>query len=140
MSKATHHPGTTVPPPAIHLSHIMAGMEHSKVEAAHERPGMAYMGYDMSNPAMAKAMEADIRLRFFVSLVLATFAIVVNKGMMKEERSLLGTALTLRVLILKVPTPLWCTIASFGGYLNRKCDGPLGWQTECSGWFYIQTI
>jgi len=66
----------------------MAGMEQSRVEAAHERLDMAYMGHDMSNPAMAKAMEADIWLRFFVSLVLATFAIVVNKAMMKEERSL----------------------------------------------------
>lgn len=35
---------------------------------------------------------------------------------------------------------LWRTIASFGGYLNRKSDGPPGWQTECSGWLYIQTV
>ena len=30
--------------------------------------------------------------------------VVVNKGMMKEERSLLRTALTLIIIILKVPT------------------------------------
>jgi acyl-coenzyme A synthetase/AMP-(fatty) acid ligase len=30
------------------------------------------MEHDMSNPAMARAMEADMRLRFFVSLVLTT--------------------------------------------------------------------
>jgi len=35
---------------------------------------------------------------------------------------------------------LWRTIASFGGYLNRKSDGPPGWQTLWKGWFYIQTI
>jgi len=35
---------------------------------------------------------------------------------------------------------LWRTIASFGGYLNRKSDGPPGWQTECSGWLYVQTV
>ena len=35
---------------------------------------------------------------------------------------------------------LWRTLASFAGYLNRKCDGPPGWQTECSGWVYIQTV
>jgi Transposase DNA-binding len=35
---------------------------------------------------------------------------------------------------------LWRTIASFGGYLNRKCDGPPGWQTLWKGWFYLQTV
>ncbi len=35
---------------------------------------------------------------------------------------------------------LWRTIASFGGYLNRKGDGPPGWQTLWKGWLYLQTI
>jgi len=35
---------------------------------------------------------------------------------------------------------LWRTIASFGGYLNRKGDGPPGWQTLWKGWLYIQTV
>jgi hypothetical protein len=35
---------------------------------------------------------------------------------------------------------LWRTIASFGGYLNRKCDGPPGWQTLWKGWFYLQMV
>jgi hypothetical protein len=35
---------------------------------------------------------------------------------------------------------LWHTIASFGGYLNRKCDGPPGWQTLWKGWLYIQSV
>jgi len=34
----------------------------------------------------------------------------------------------------------WRTIASFGGYLNRKSDGPPGWQTLWKGWLYLQTI
>jgi Cu2+-exporting ATPase len=43
--------------------------------AAHERMEMGIvdhraMGHDMSDPAMARAMEADMRNRFFVSLVL----------------------------------------------------------------------
>jgi hypothetical protein len=85
MSKATHHPGTMVPPPAIHQPHVMAGMAHVRVEAAHERPGMAHMEHDMSNPVMAKAMEADIRLRFFVSLVLATSAGCFSKRRAKSK-------------------------------------------------------
>jgi Transposase DNA-binding/Transposase DDE domain len=35
---------------------------------------------------------------------------------------------------------LWCTIAGFGGYLNRKSDGPPGWKTLWQGWMYIQTL
>jgi hypothetical protein len=35
---------------------------------------------------------------------------------------------------------LWRTIASFGGYLNRKSDGPPGWQTLWKGWLYVQTV
>ena len=35
---------------------------------------------------------------------------------------------------------LWRTIASFGGYFNRKGDGPPGWKTLWRGWMYVQTI
>jgi hypothetical protein len=35
---------------------------------------------------------------------------------------------------------LWRIIASFGGYLNRKGDGPPGWKTLWQGWIYIQAV
>jgi hypothetical protein len=35
---------------------------------------------------------------------------------------------------------LWRTIASFGGYFNRKGDGPPGWKTLWRGWLYLQTV
>jgi Transposase DNA-binding len=35
---------------------------------------------------------------------------------------------------------LWRTIASFGGYFNRKSDGPPGWQTLWKGWLYVQAV
>lgn len=35
---------------------------------------------------------------------------------------------------------LWHTIASFGGYFNRKGDGPPGWMTLWRGWLYVQTV
>jgi hypothetical protein len=35
---------------------------------------------------------------------------------------------------------LWRTIASFGGYFNRKGDGPPGWMTLWRGWLYVQTV
>jgi Cu2+-exporting ATPase len=36
-----------------------------------EHAGMAHVGHDMSDPRMAAAMEADMRRRFWISLVLA---------------------------------------------------------------------
>jgi Cu2+-exporting ATPase len=65
-----HHPDMAMPQTEVPPSHTIAGMEHGRVEAAPTRGDMAYMEHDMSNPAMAKAMEAEMRLRFFVSLVL----------------------------------------------------------------------
>jgi Cu2+-exporting ATPase len=42
------------------------------VAAAHaEHAGMAHAGHDMSDPRMAAAMEADMRRRFWISLVLS---------------------------------------------------------------------
>ncbi|MBO0793974.1 MAG: hypothetical protein J2P36_23905 [Ktedonobacteraceae bacterium] len=35
---------------------------------------------------------------------------------------------------------LWRTIARFGGYLNRRCDGPPGWKTLWQGWMYVQAV
>ena len=35
---------------------------------------------------------------------------------------------------------LWCTIARFGGYLNRNSDPAPGWQTLWQGWMYIQIV
>ena len=35
---------------------------------------------------------------------------------------------------------LWRTIASFGGYFNRKGNGPPGWMTLWRGWLYVQTV
>ncbi len=62
---AARAPGTTGPP----------AVENRTTAAAPEKMDMGIvdhrtMGHDMSDPAMARAMEADMRNRFFVSLVL----------------------------------------------------------------------
>jgi len=70
-------PGATVSPRA-EAAHAHGTTGHPAVEdraAAHEKMDMGIvdhrtMGHDMSDPAMARAMEADMRTRFFVSLVL----------------------------------------------------------------------
>ena len=61
------HAAPTVMLPAMgHAAHNMSAM------SALERPGMGHgmMEHDMSDPLMAKQMEADMRHRFFVSLTL----------------------------------------------------------------------
>ncbi len=67
-----HHPATVGEPTAAPTTHPMEGMAHERPEAvpAHAMVGMGPMEHDMSNPAMARAMEADMRNRFFVSLIL----------------------------------------------------------------------
>jgi P-type Cu2+ transporter len=44
--------------------------EPTAAPTARPMEGMGHMEHDMSNPAMARAMEADMRNRFFVSLIL----------------------------------------------------------------------
>src|SRR6266699_3933947 len=80
MEHVDGHAATTAAPPEdAHAAHEMPAqpvMDHAAHGAAAEpaiKPrgmGEGMMGHDMSNPAMARAMEADIRNRFFVSLVL----------------------------------------------------------------------
>src|SRR5579885_193661 len=52
--------------------HAGHGMQHAGAPAQDEgaHAGHGGMGHDMSDPAMAKAMEADMRNRFFVALLL----------------------------------------------------------------------
>lgn len=50
------------------------------------------------------------------------------------------THLDPRHRVIWTANDLWRAIASFGGYFNRKSDGPPGWQTECSGWLYLQSV
>jgi Cu2+-exporting ATPase len=57
----------------IHIAHPLAAAEAPEARAVHhaEDAGMAHAGHDMSDPGMAAAMEADMRRRFWISLVLS---------------------------------------------------------------------
>lgn len=59
-----HHAHSAHPESGEHAleAHAVAGAEQA---------GMAHAGHDMSDPRMAAAMEADMRRRFWISLVLA---------------------------------------------------------------------
>jgi Cu2+-exporting ATPase len=57
----------------VHSAHPEAGAHAPEAHAVAnaESSGMAYAGHDMSDPGMAAAMEAGMRRRFWISLVLA---------------------------------------------------------------------
>jgi len=85
------------------------------------------MGHDMSDPAMARAMEADMRNRFFVSLVLTIPVILYSP---------LGTSL----FKLHLPTPfgispnwvllvLFCAPALTSAFWSSPCMKMI---TRCS--------
>src|SRR5690348_1067278 len=67
-----HHAALVSQPTAPPTAHPMEGMAHERVGTApaHAMAGMGPMEHDTSDPAMARAMEADMRNRFFVSLIL----------------------------------------------------------------------
>src|SRR5260370_844949 len=89
-----HHAALVSQPTAPPTAHPMEGMAHERVGAApaHAMAGMGPMEHDTSDPAMARAMEADMRNRFFVSLVLTIPVILYSP---------LGTSL----FKLHLPTP-----------------------------------
>src|SRR5260221_5288105 len=89
-----HHAALVSQPTAPPTAHPMEGMEQGRGEAApaHAMAGMGPMEHDTSDPAMARAMEADMRNRFFVSLVLTIPVILYSP---------LGTSL----FKLHLPTP-----------------------------------
>src|SRR5712692_8238808 len=72
MPHAEHMPALVSRPTVPPTAHPVEGMAHERAETApaHAMAGMGPMEHDMSDPAMAKQMEADMRNRFFVSLIL----------------------------------------------------------------------
>ncbi|KKQ80015.1 MAG: hypothetical protein UT03_C0035G0004 [Candidatus Moranbacteria bacterium GW2011_GWD2_38_7] len=58
-----------------HMDHDMSAMQEEKHEGhkGHDMSKMSHMDHEaaMTNPQMAKAMEADMRRRFFISLILS---------------------------------------------------------------------
>jgi Cu2+-exporting ATPase len=56
-----------------HMARLEDGAQSPEAQAAAhaEHAGMAHAGRDMSDPRMAAAMEADMRRRFWISLVLS---------------------------------------------------------------------
>jgi Cu2+-exporting ATPase len=90
-----------------------AGHEAMGHEAmGHEGMGHEGMAHDMSDPAMARAMEADMRRRFFVALIL-TIPIVLYSSLGTQVLRLhlptpFGIPRDWLLLVLTTPVVWWC--------------------------------
>ena len=91
---------------------------------------MGGMGHDMSDPALAREMEADMRRRFFVSLVL-TIPIILYSSLGTTLFHLhlptpFGVSPNWVLLVLSTPVMWWCGwIFHFGAWRalrNRTLD------------------
>ncbi|PZR94486.1 MAG: hypothetical protein DLM69_12415, partial [Candidatus Chloroheliales bacterium] len=88
----------------------MAGMDHAKMKHGG-------MSHDMSDPAMAKAMEADMRNRFFVALVLTIPVILYSPLGQSLLHITLPTPIPVNWLLLILTTPIvfWAGWIFVGG-------------------------
>ncbi|MDE3229233.1 MAG: HAD-IC family P-type ATPase, partial [Chloroflexota bacterium] len=80
--------------------------------AAHDMADHGGMAHDMSDPAMAAAMEADIRKRFFVALAL-TIPIILYSPLGVSVLHIhlpppLGLSVNTTLLLLTTPVVWWC--------------------------------
>lgn len=80
MSRMNHEEHEKMMQDMSHMDHDMSEMEHTEHEdhehmehEGHDMSKMSHMDHEaaMTNPQMAKAMEADMRRRFFISLLLS---------------------------------------------------------------------
>jgi Cu2+-exporting ATPase len=90
-----------------------AGKKHQ--HEVHEAPGA--MGHDMSDPRMAKAMEADMRNRFFVALALTIPTLLFSPLAMHTFGLKLVPVQTANwvMLVLSTPVVWWAGWVFIGG-------------------------
>jgi P-type Cu2+ transporter len=115
------HATPAQPAPAAHAPHAeeqpvnhaaMGHTEAAPAETAHDAMAHAGMAHDMSDPAMAKAMEVDMRLRFWVALIL-TIPIVLYSPLAVTLFHLrlptpFGISPNWVMLVLTTPVVWWC--------------------------------
>ncbi|HEV8635236.1 MAG TPA: copper-translocating P-type ATPase [Chloroflexota bacterium] len=97
-----------------HTAHPAAGEGAPEARALDHaaHAGMAHAGHDMSDPRMAAAMEADMRRRFWVSLVLALPVVAYSPlGMLLGLRlpTPFGLPPELVMLVFATPVALWAS-------------------------------
>jgi Cu2+-exporting ATPase len=103
--------GAPAPPVQLPTRPDQAGM-HPGMRAHEIDHGGGGMAHDMSDPAMAAAMEADMRTRFFVALVL-TIPIILYSSLGTSLFHLhlptpFGVPANWLLLVLTTPVVWWC--------------------------------
>ena len=93
---------SSAPPPHGSGANVATHSGHSKRDAG--------MSHDMSDPAMAAAMEANIRTRFWVALALSALVVLLSPmgEMIGIHLPLSPAARSWTLLVLTTPIVLWC--------------------------------
>jgi Cu2+-exporting ATPase len=111
-----------------HTAHLEHGADAPEARAAAhaEHAGMAHVGHDMSDPRMAAAMEADMRRRFWISLVLAAPVVAYSSvGMLLLGGRMLPTPFGVPadwiMLAFATPVAVWTSsVFHIGAYYALK--------------------
>jgi Cu2+-exporting ATPase len=109
---APDHAAHAAAPPALdHRAHARSG------EAPADHGSQGAMGHDMSDPRMAKAMEADMRNRFFLALALTIPTILFSPLAMNTFGLELTGMRTANWIMLALSTPViwWAGWPFIGG-------------------------
>jgi Cu2+-exporting ATPase len=110
-----HAAAHAMAPPGNHGP--QAGHDAAAMAPAMDQAGHAGMGHDMSDPRMAKAMEADMRNRFFVALALSIPTLLFSPlamALFHVRLVGLGTANWL-MLLFSTPVVWWAGWPFIGG-------------------------
>ncbi len=107
----------TMMPGMEHDGHSTPGMDHSKMAGMKHGGHAGGMSHDMSDPAMAPAMEADMRTRFFVALLLTIPVILYSPLGQGLLHTTLPTPIPVNWLLFLLTTPIvfWAGWIFVGG-------------------------
>jgi P-type Cu2+ transporter len=120
----------TTPAPATHgAGHDSAPSQSHEAPAhvGHSGHG-AGMPHNMSDPAMAASMEADIRTRFWVALALSALVVLISPmaEMIGIHLPLSTTVRSWTLLVLTTPIVFWCgwifIAGAFHSLVSRRLD------------------
>jgi Cu2+-exporting ATPase len=114
----TEHRGHRPAPAAEHVGMDHAGMDHAAMGHA------SHGSHDMSDPRMAAAMEADMRRRFWISLVLSIPVVLYSPMAMMFGLTLptpFGIPHDWIMLLFATPVALWASsVFHIGAYYSLR--------------------
>ena len=118
------HAGHDVAAPASPMEHAEHGPTAPAQDAATDHAAMGHGGHDMSDPRMAETMEADMRRRFWISLILG-IPVVLYSPMAMMFGLTLPTPFAIPhdwvMLLFATPVALWASnVFHIGAYYSLR--------------------